>query len=226
MPTSQFRQLNEIVEAIVFSRPRSVLDIGVGYAKYGVLTREYLDHGWCRPEGTNRTCRVDGIEGFPAYVSPLHSLVYDHLYVGDAREILPRLQVHYDLALLIDVIEHFEMEDGVRLLNELSRHASNILISTPRRFSAQEAVYGNQLEIHRSHWRPEHFEPFTPRCFIPNEESIICMIGPVAERIDARMNSWRQVVKRQAPWLVKLYRKGRNLLDAPKQRPAADRGFR
>ena len=44
MPTSQFRQLNEIVEAIVFSKPRSVLDIGVGYAKYGVLTREYLDH--------------------------------------------------------------------------------------------------------------------------------------------------------------------------------------
>ena len=52
------------------------------------------------------------------------------------------------------------------------------------------------------------------------------MIGPVAERIDARMNSWRQVVKRQAPWLVNLYRKGRNLLDAPKQRPAADRGLR
>ncbi len=208
MPTSQFRQLNEIVEAIVFSKPQAVLDVGVGYAKYGVLTREYLDRGWCQPDGANRTCRVDGIEGFPTYVSALHGLVYDQLYVGDAREIIPRLQVHYDLALLIDVIEHFEMDDGLRVLRELSPHATNILISTPRHFSAQQAVNGNELEIHRSHWRPEHFKSFTPHCFIPNEESVICMIGPVAHRIDARMNSWRQIVKRQAPWLVNLYRAG------------------
>jgi hypothetical protein len=216
MPTSQFRQLNEIVEAIVFSEPRSVLDVGVGFAKYGVLAREYLDRGWCRPEGTERTCRVDGIEGFPAYVSALHRLVYDQVYVGDAREVIPRLQVHYDLALLIDVIEHFEMDDGVRVLNELSRHATNILVSTPWRFSPQHAVNGNELEIHRSHWQPEHFGSFKPHCFIPNEESIICMIGPVALRMDAHMNSWRQIVKRQAPWLVNLYRKGKGLWAPPK----------
>jgi hypothetical protein len=46
MPTSQFRQLNKIVEAIVFSKPRSGLDVGVGFARNGLLTREYLDKGW------------------------------------------------------------------------------------------------------------------------------------------------------------------------------------
>jgi hypothetical protein len=207
MPTSQFRQLNEIVEAIVCCKPRTVLDIGTGFGKYGLLTREYLDGGWCQPEGTQRTCRVDGIEGFPSYVTSLHALVYDQMYLGDVREILPRLQVNYDLALLIDVIEHLELEDGMRVLRELTRHASNILVSTPRHFFNQQAVYGNELEIHRSHWQAMHFEAFTPCCFIPNEESVICMIGPAAERIDARVNSWRRVVKRQAPWLVNLWRR-------------------
>lgn len=218
MPSSQFHQLNEIVEAIVLTRPRSVLDVGVGFAKYGVLTREYLDRGWCQPEGVERTCRVDGIEGFSAYVTPLHRLVYDHLYVGDAREILPRLEVHYDLALLIDVIEHFEMPDGMRVLHELSRHATNILVSTPRVFHTQHAVHGNEMEIHRSHWRPEHFRSFTPHCFIPNEVSVICMIGPDAPRLAARIHSWRQIVKRQAPWLANLYRGGRDLLQRRRPR--------
>jgi hypothetical protein len=211
MPSSQFHQLNEIVEALVLTQPRSVLDVGVGIAKYGLLTREYLDRGWCRPEGADRTCRVDGIEGFPDYVTSLHRLVYDRLYVGDAREILPRLEVHYDLALLIDVIEHFEMADGMRVLRELSRHATNVLVSTPRLFHAQHAVHGNEMEIHRSHWRPEHFRTFTPHCFIPNEVSVICMIGPDALRLDGRINSWRRIVKRQAPWLANLYRSGKDL---------------
>lgn len=218
MPTSQFHQLNEIVEAIVLTGPRSVLDVGVGFAKYGLLTREYLDRGWCQPEGANRTCRVDGIEGFPAYVTPLHRLVYDQLYVGDAREILPGLEVHYDLALLIDVIEHFDMPDGMRILAELSRHATNILVSTPRLFHTQHAIHGNELEVHRSHWRPEHFRSFTPHCFIANEVSVICFMGPDAPRLDARINSWRQIVKRQAPWLATLYRGGKNLWRHRKQR--------
>jgi hypothetical protein len=212
MPTSQFRQLNEIVEAIVMCGPRSVLDVGVGFAKYGLLTREYLDRGWCRPEGTGRTCRVDGIEGFADYVTPLHRLVYDHLHLGDMREIIPRLEVHYDLALLIDVIEHVDLPDGLEMIRELRRHASNLLISTPRHFSAQSAVHGNEMEIHRSHWRRRHLRSFTPNCFIPNETSIICVVGPDADLIRARICSWRQVLKRQAPWLAHLYRKSRELL--------------
>jgi hypothetical protein len=220
MPSSQFHQLNEIVQALVLTQPRSVLDVGVGFAKYGVLTREYLDRGWCLPDGANRTCRVDGIEGFAAYITPMHRQVYDQLYIGDALAIVPGLEKHYDLALFIDVIEHFEMAEGMRLLGELTRRATNVLVSTPRAFHTQQAVHGNEMEIHRSHWRPEHFRTFTPHCFIPNEVSTICMIGPDAPNLDASINSWREIVKRQAPWLVSLYRRGKDAW--PRRKPRRD----
>ena len=43
MPFSHFTQLNTILELITLTDPMSMLDIGVGFGKYGVLAREYLE---------------------------------------------------------------------------------------------------------------------------------------------------------------------------------------
>jgi hypothetical protein len=42
MPTSHPHQLNQIVELIMLTDPHSLLDVGIGFGKYGVLAREYL----------------------------------------------------------------------------------------------------------------------------------------------------------------------------------------
>jgi hypothetical protein len=212
MPTSHFHQLNEIVEAMVLVKPESVLDIGVGFAKYGLLAREYLDAAWCRTPESPPKCRIDGIEGFAPYVVALHGLVYDHVYVGDALTVLPTIDRKYDLALMIDVIEHLEHAQGMRLLEEVRHRATNVLVSTPIDFHRQEAVFGNDFEIHRSHWRARDFAALHPRCFVPNDHSLICIVGPAAPRVHARLNSWRRRVSRQAPWLANLYRRGRSML--------------
>ena len=107
MPTSHLHQINEIVELIVLTNPQTVLDVGVGFGKYGALAREYLElrdgrnqyHDWQR--------RIDGIEVFPDYLTPLHDYIYDTVHVGNATEIMPALNLRYDLVLLIDVLEHF-----------------------------------------------------------------------------------------------------------------------
>ncbi|MBA7677027.1 hypothetical protein ES703_85275 [subsurface metagenome] len=39
MPTSYYSQLNEIMELIVLTDPKSILDVGVGFGKYGFLSR-------------------------------------------------------------------------------------------------------------------------------------------------------------------------------------------
>jgi len=41
MPTSEHWQIPWIVELIAREQPASVLDLGAGYGKYGVMTREY-----------------------------------------------------------------------------------------------------------------------------------------------------------------------------------------
>ena len=43
MPTSLYTQITKILDAIVHTNPQSVLAIGTGFGKYGLLCREYLE---------------------------------------------------------------------------------------------------------------------------------------------------------------------------------------
>jgi 16S rRNA G1207 methylase RsmC len=43
MPTSNYEAISKILGEILVLDPRSVLDVGPGKGKYGVLCREYLN---------------------------------------------------------------------------------------------------------------------------------------------------------------------------------------
>lgn len=147
MPTSAHEQISLIMEIITRLRPRSVLEIGVGWGKYGVLCREYL----------GKEARIDAIEGFEEYVGPLHRAVYDDVLVGDAREVLPQLGGPYDLVLLIDVFEHFTREDGAAVLAECARLSPRTLISVPATWDPQDGGEHNPLETHRAQYEVRDF---------------------------------------------------------------------
>jgi SAM-dependent methyltransferase len=143
MPTSEHWQIPRVVDAIVRERPGSVLDVGCGYGKYGVLTREY----------TSAT-RVDAID-----VNPPRYPVYDHFYPGDLRApagVLPADVPRYDLALFLDVIEHFEKAQAWQVVDQLCARARRVIITTPWGFRPQE-VPGMPFETHRSGWTPWEF---------------------------------------------------------------------
>ncbi len=209
MPTSYLYQLNEITELIVLLAPQSILDIGVGFGKYGVLTREYLEFRDGRLKLYDWQRRVDGIEIFSPYLTPLQEFVYDHIYVGNALEILPGLN-QYDLILLIDVIEHLSQPDGVKLLRQCQQTAKNTIVSTPVEFFPQKGAYGNSNEAHLTFWPPKSFKPFSPHMFIPNAYSTICLIGEDAPRLHKQLRTGKRELKRWFPFLFVLgqaYRK-------------------
>jgi predicted SAM-dependent methyltransferase len=58
-------------------------------------------------------------------------MIYDKIYIGDALNIVPTLDKKYDLILLVDILEHFDYDDGIRLLKMCEQQASNTIISTP-----------------------------------------------------------------------------------------------
>jgi len=183
MPSSHHYQLNEILELIIETNPGKLLDIGIGFGKYGFLSREYLEL-W-EPGtvyGANKR-QIDGIEAFEPYLTPLHRLIYDHIFTGDAREILPAITDRYDLILMIDVFEHFTCEDGMKVLEECRRCGRNILISVPKIMSAQQEVYGNPYETHRYNWKRKDFSGIPDKFFIYNAKSTICYIGEDSRRI-------------------------------------------
>jgi len=183
MPSSHPYQLNEIMELIIETNPGKLLDIGIGFGKYGFLSREYLEL-W-EPDAVygSHKRQIDGIEAFEAYLTPLHRLIYDHIFPGDAREVVPVLTDRYDLILMIDVFEHFTCQDGLKLLEDCRRCGRNILISVPRIMSAQEEVYGNPYETHRYNWKRKDFCGIPDKFFLYNVKSTICFIGDDSRRI-------------------------------------------
>lgn len=212
MPSSPFQQLTQIVEIIRVLNPSSVLDVGIGFGKYGVLAREYLDvnSGHLRPTEWQR--RIDGIEAFRSYLSPLHEYIYDHVYVGDAREVIKHLNIRYDLILLIDMLEHFDRDQGLSFLSDLTTIGRNVLVSTPGGYVEQGPLFGNQFEEHHSGWHKRDFSDFKPHCFIPNEFSLICLIGDGVPLLNARVLSLPKRIKRNFPYLLPLKRGVEQLL--------------
>jgi hypothetical protein len=176
MPSSDSHQISPIIDIIRAVQPQSVLDIGVGFGKFGFLCREYLELWDGRDQYNDWRRRIDGVEAFEAYITPLHRLIYSNLYTGNALDVLPTLTTYYDLILLIDVIEHFTVEQGMRLLNECSRRARGLIVSTPLVVSAQESAFGNAFETHRSQWTPSAFDIWPEKIFFPGTQSLLCYL--------------------------------------------------
>lgn len=183
MPSSHWYQLNEIMELIIFTQPKSIFDIGIGFGKYGFLSREYLELFDGREKYNDWIRTIDGIEIFPNYLSALNKKIYDKIYLGDVLNILPTLDKKYDLILLIDILEHFNYDDGIKLLKICEQKGSNTIISTPKQYFKQREMFGNPSEIHKFLYKKKHFKIFKNKFFVPNILSLIVYIGDNSEKL-------------------------------------------
>ncbi len=161
MPTSNWQNISYSIGLIREWMPESVLDVGCGFGRWGALCREFLDVWEGRPYPHQWSVRIDGVEGFPRYITDAHRTFYSNLYLEDVREVLPKLGT-YDLVILGDVLEHFEKEEGFRILSQICEHLSEkgkILVNIPLGPDwPQDDAYGNDLERHRSEWTATDFE--------------------------------------------------------------------
>src|SRR5215831_503298 len=155
LPSSQHYHISKIMDLITIVDPQSVLDVGTGFGKYGVLCREYLELWDGRQEYSDFKRRIDGVEVFSNYITPLHKYAYNNLYVDDVRDLVNKLDYKYELVLLIDVLEHFTKAEGELLLKKLLSKNLGILISTPKHPSDQKDAFGNDYETHKSRWTKE-----------------------------------------------------------------------
>lgn len=160
MPTSSHEQISVVLSLCRELAPKSVLDVGIGFGKYGVLLREYLDIFLERYERASWQIDIGGIEFFAPYENPIWHYVYDWVRIGDALEILPSLG-GFDLILLVDVLEHLGRDEGRVLVDESIHHAKYVIVCTPAMFFAQSALCGNEAEVHRSRWIPGDFSRYS-----------------------------------------------------------------
>jgi hypothetical protein len=200
MPTSQHFQISKIVNLIVHLAPASVLDIGPGFGKYGFLCREYLDCWTDRGQGYGKfSTRIDAIEVFEKYLTPVHRFIYNRVYIGNALDLLPTLETDYDLTLMIDVLEHFEKDEGKRLLMSALAKTKSLLVSVPRDLGSQGALFGNEHEAHRAEWTAQDLLSLAPGYQIRDNVSQIVFMGA-----QQQVNSLKWIM--DPPFLVRMKR--------------------
>ena len=86
-------------------------------------------------------------------------LIYNNIYIGSAKEVLPTLGV-YDLIMFFDVIEHMSKQEGLSVLKLIQEKSKQALISTPLVMAKQEKSYGNVYETHVQQWTRKDLEAF------------------------------------------------------------------
>jgi len=131
------------------SQPDTVLDLGIGMGFYGAVVRQWLDSG-VRPWRTH----LVGVEGFAAYRSPCWAL-YDEVVIETIERFIETTDRTWEAVLLLDVLEHFEHAAGGELISAIRARLSpggRFFVGTPAVWMDQGAVYGNELERHRSLW--------------------------------------------------------------------------
>ena len=165
MPSSRPNTIPSVIHLLRQLRPRSILDVGVGFGKWGHLFREYTDileaeNDPVRYRRENWQVRIDGIEGFSDYLTEMHRYLYNEIHVGDARVLIHALPA-YDLIFLGDVLEHMSKAEGRQFLIEALDHVTKaVVLTTPKYETDQTELCGNKLEQHRSLWSGRDFRRF------------------------------------------------------------------
>jgi hypothetical protein len=208
--TSDVANIPFVVSELQRLRPRSVLDVGVGFGKIGMLVREYLECWYGRYSPASWQIKVEGIEIFEGYRNPLWTSMYNRVHIGDAR-VLARELRSFDVAICCDVIEHMDKESGLDLVRCLTDTCGTLLLTTPIAFWPQGAENGNVHEVHRSHWGPDDLQGFEGRIV-----ELGATFGAVLTK--ARRREGRIVVQRRLdhvgmrPLVRALVRRGRMVL--------------
>ncbi len=162
MPTSTYAGLETLMHYLLNTRPKSLLDIGVGFGKVGYLARESLDvmlNESYRPEDWK--VKIDGIEAFPDYIQEHHKALYDTIHVGDACEVIDSLG-SYDMIVFGDSLEHVDKEKAWELMDKCAERCNQyIILCIPiGPHWEQGDIYDNEYERHRSFWEKDEIEPF------------------------------------------------------------------
>lgn len=153
MGTSSWQNIPFCIELMRRIDPSTVLDVGIGFGRWGFVSREFLEAWHERPLPRDWKLRVDGIEAFPPAITGYHRLLYNQIFEGDALAILPSLSTRYDLVILGDVLEHFAKSAALRLMDSALSTGRYVLLVVPLGADwPQGERYGNPFERHLSEW--------------------------------------------------------------------------
>ena len=161
MSTSNWQNISYNIELVRKLNPASILDIGIGFGRWGFLFREFLDlwnHGIYNGEWK---LKIDGIEIHKEYIHDYHRFFYSDIFNTDALSFLRNEKIQYDLINCGDVIEHFEKADGKELIDLCLAKGKYVLINIPIGKNWEQAPHqDNPYQEHKSSWEISDFSSY------------------------------------------------------------------
>lgn len=161
MGTSNWQNISYNIDLVRKLNPESILDIGVGFGRWGILFREFLEIWESSKYDGNWDRIIDGVEIFPGYLKEYHKYFYNNIYIENAATFLCNTNKKYDLINFGDVIEHFEKSEGEELINIAMQKGNFVLINIPiGKHWQQNGTKENPYEAHKSIWYNNDFTKF------------------------------------------------------------------
>ncbi len=160
MPISDYRHIPQVLDEVYALQPETVLELGIGFGKWGVLLREVLDamYGRCCKHQWKR--KIAGVDAWGWYRNPSWD-VYDEVFIGDFSDYDKKDNPFekFDLVMMMDSLEHLTPEVGRPFLRSLVEKNKHVIISVPNGYMPQDgSPYGNEYENHR--WTFNGLEEF------------------------------------------------------------------
>lgn len=165
MASSDLQIIPYVLSNLAQTEFKSVLDVGMGFGKYGYLIRDYFDLMKAeKPEEFKREnwrLKIDGVEAFEQFVGERQKMSYDDIHIGDCRDVVSKLG-QYDVIIMIAALIHMSREDGLKLIREMYEHCDQyVLFTAPPVVLPQDDVFDNPYEIHHDVvWSPEDLKEF------------------------------------------------------------------
>lgn len=142
--------------------PTRVLDVGVGFGRWGVVLREFCDVWYGRIHKPDWKIEIHGIEGFEKNISDYHKSFYSKIHVGDANNLIHSLPGPWSVVIFGDVLEHFTKEQARKHLTTCLERSEYVLVNIPLGEDwEQDAAYGNTFERHLSTWYADEFMDYS-----------------------------------------------------------------
>ena len=129
-----------------FFGAKNVLDVGCG--------------NWSPLVNVKKTFYSVGIDiHTPSIEEIKKKKIHDEYKVGDVLKLNKFFKPKsFDVVVALDVIEHFEKKEGLKLIKQMESIAkSKLIILTPYGFMKQHPHDGNPFQEHKSGWFPNEF---------------------------------------------------------------------
>ncbi len=163
MPTANPSNIVWVIQQIRKINPQKILDIGVGFGKWGFLCRDYLESTRLRMHKKDWQVVIDGIEPCKQYIGDVQKIIYNTIHNKTVEEMLEKC-IGYDLVIANDVIEHLDKPVAWCVLNTLIKQNKWVIVTLPLGDQLAEnvdIVDEYPYERHRSIWTLEDFKDHT-----------------------------------------------------------------